>query len=411
MKVRRKAMVVGGPFPQSVDPVLDLVPTGKGKLAAAVADALEEHFETVERIGNFPGGKPCTFDELHEMMLDVRILSQTNAIVFMPHLPNIIVEQSAMKIRASDEGNGYIKFHRAPKIVEGLKHTNPEMLLVPFKMADDANSRGATARWMLNLHASLAVYSIVGRSKEFFVADALGNDMPVTKSDLPRVLAQQIRNYAMAVRRRSVWKGGEIPAVPHVESYVRFSRKMAPGFTNIIRNAFTDRWPGNYSFRCAQGFMSARAQNGFVITKRNVAKAGLSENDFVFVASELDGDRLQYWGDSEAKPSIDSPVHRHIYEHLDWVQGIVHGHLRARRAACVCEYDLTRWPCGAENEGWEIVAAAPKDRQDLWVINIEGHGFIALIGDTDPKEALRKLSRLEFDFKFEHCAADCVARK
>lgn len=49
--------IVGGPIAQPVDPVLQLVPSGHGHLAASIADAFEQHFSHVERIGNFPGGK------------------------------------------------------------------------------------------------------------------------------------------------------------------------------------------------------------------------------------------------------------------------------------------------------------------------------------------------------------------
>jgi hypothetical protein len=35
----KKVTVIGGPFAQQVDPVLQLVPSGKGQLAAAIADA------------------------------------------------------------------------------------------------------------------------------------------------------------------------------------------------------------------------------------------------------------------------------------------------------------------------------------------------------------------------------------
>src|SRR5688572_15319405 len=90
--------VVGGPFPQQVDPVLQLVPTGKGNLAARIADECEAHFKDVQRIGNFPGGTPCTFEQLQEQI----VLLDTDVLIFLPHLPNVLLESSPTKIRLQE---------------------------------------------------------------------------------------------------------------------------------------------------------------------------------------------------------------------------------------------------------------------------------------------------------------------
>lgn len=397
-----KVTVVGGPFRQSIDPVPQLVPTGKGNLATRIADELGKYFSNVERIGNFPGGKPCSFEGLREMMQQV----ETNVLIFMPHLPNILVDQSITKIRIKEGESGCIKFREAPKIVEGLKQIHPEMLLVPFKLADEQTSRGDIARWMLKLHAALAVYSFLGDSKTFFIADALGNDIKVSKENLPEALAREIYRVFHATRRRSSWKGKELPKIPYLDQLVGFSGKMEPVFANTIRNVLVDRWPGNFSFRCAQGFLSTRVNDkGFAITIRNVAKTGLTEKDFVFVRLDLKDNKPQFWEREDTKPSIDSPVHRIIYERLSWVNGIVHGHLHAQ-GNCVHGHMLDRWPCGSENEAYEILEVVSKTAQHLWVVNVEGHGFVALIGDKNPTEALDRLSELSFDRELGCCNVD-----
>jgi len=387
-----KVVVFGGPVPQEVDDVLILTPTGKGGLAAKIADALEEKFTRVERIGNFPGGTPCTFDELEEIIPGM----DANVVVFMPHLPNILISAVPGKLRIEKGSVGRIEYCHAKKIVEEIKPIHPEVLLVPFKIIEKDKAVGDVVRWMLQLHAALAEYSYLGESKTLYIVDVLANQIKVSKERLPETLAQEIYRMSHAVRRRSVWKGPEMPSVPHLKAFVDFSKKMEPAFANIIRNVVVGRWPGNFSFRCAQGFLSSRAGDGFVVTMRNVAKTGLTENDFVFVSLELDGGKLQFWGHKNVKPSIDSPVHRVIYEALPWVKGIVHGHLYAK-GDCAHERMLERWPCGAENEATEILAVAPQTYQKLWVVNVAGHGFVALIGDDNPTEALDKLSEMAFD--------------
>ena len=375
-----------------MDDVLVLTPTGTGKSAAAISDAFENYFANVQRIGYFPGGEPCDFDQMEARANG----TDANIIVFMPHLPNILVSKIPGKLRIEEGSVGNIEFCRAAKIVEGIKKIHRQALLVPFKIIEKDKFVGDVVQWMLDIHAALAVYSYLGESKVLWIVDALGNEIKVTRNDLPEVLAREIYRMSRAIRRSSVWMGPEIPSVPYLRALVDFSRKMEPAFTNIIRNVVVGRWPGNFSFRCAQGFLSFRAGDGFVVTMRNVAKTGLTENDFVFVKLALDGGKLQFWGRNDVKPSIDSPVHRAIYEALPWVKGIVHGHLYAK-GDCAHERMLERWPCGAENEATEILAVAPRIYQKLWMVNVAGHGFVALIGDENPTEALDKLSKMAFD--------------
>ncbi len=392
--MNKSIAVIGGPFPQRVDPVLQLVPTGRGQLAAKIADEFEKHFPLVERIGNFPGGKPCDFSELQQAIETL----DADVVVFLPHLPNVLVDFSPAKLRLKDGESGEIEIRPAPKLVQRIKPFHPETLLVPFKLADASMSRVEIVKWMLELHAGLAVYSQLGESGRYCIIDALANETSVSKAELPAALVETVSHFLKAVRLRSERKGAGVPPVLHLEKLVAFSRRMQPAFSQIIeRNVASGRWSGNFSFRCTHSFLSSRAEHGFTITRRNVEKTGLTVKDFVWVRLELENGRLAFWGAEGAKPSIDAPVHRVIYRDLSWVQSIVHGHLQVY-GDCVHLHKMGRWPCGAENEGFDIVAAAPKDDgHELWVVNVEGHGFVALIGSQDPEAALKELSALRFE--------------
>lgn len=392
--MNKSITVVGGPFPQPVDPVLQLVPTGQGNLAASVADAFEKSFSRVERIGNFPGAKPHDFMELQHAIETL----DTDVVIFLPHLPNVLASPSPTKLRLSDGETGEIKIHPAPKIVQKIKAQHPEVLLVPFKLADPDASRVEVIRWMLDLHAGLAVYSRLGESDRYYLIDALANEAPVSKSDLPAALVEAVMHFLEAIRRRSKRIDTQTPPVPDIEKLVTFSRKMQPAFSQIIeRNVASGRWPGNFSFRCTHGFLSSRVRDGFAVTQRNIDKTGLTASDFVWVSLELENDNLVFSGANDAKPSINAPVHRVIYRELPWVQSVVQGHLQVS-GDCVHPQKLQRWPCGAENEGFDIVSAAPRyPGTELWIANVEGHGFVALIGSQDLEAALNRLSELEFD--------------
>ncbi|MBN1427097.1 MAG: class II aldolase/adducin family protein, partial [Anaerolineae bacterium] len=385
--MNKSITVVGGPFAQAVDPVLRLVPTGQGHLAAKIADEFEQRFSQMERIGNFPGGKPYSFEELQQAIETL----DTDVVIFLPHLPNILISPSPTKLRLSDGETGEIKLQPAPKLVQQIKALHPEVLLVPFKLADPDASRVEVIRWMLDLHAGLAVYSRLGESDRYYIIDALANEVPVSKTELPAALVETVMHFLEAIRRRSEKIDTQIPPVPHLNKLVAFSRKMQPAFSQIIeRNVASGRWPGNFSFRCTHDFLSSRGQNGFAITQRNIDKTGLTTNDFVWVSLELENDNLIFSGANDAKPSIDAPVHRVIYCQLPWVQSIVHGHLQIS-GENVHPQKLRRWPCGAENEGFDIVSAASRcPGAELWIANVEGHGFVALIGSQDLEAALNR---------------------
>lgn len=391
----KKIAVFGGPVPQRLDAVMNLVPTGSGRMANAIATALSRHFDRVERIGNMDGVKRCDFAAMEDAVERV----DADVIVFLPHLPNVLVEPIDGKLRAEDLRDGRVRlgFRPTPKLLLRIKRLHPETLLIPFKIADPETTKADLIRFMLQAHAALMVYSTLGESGNYRIMDVFGNEIPADRAELPDRLSDEIVRLTKAVRRRSVHTGSLLPAVPHLAAFVRFSRDMRPAFTQIVeRNVGTGRWPGNFSFRCTHGFMSARHDGGFVITRRNVEKTGLTEQDFVSVDGALRDGKLSFSGAPDAKPSIDAPVHRVIYEHLPWVRALVHGHLFCVGDTVYPE-SLERWPCGAENEGYDIASKAPKERRDLWIVNVDGHGFVALIGSDAVEEGLNRLRAMRFE--------------
>ena len=393
------ATVFGGPIPQHIDPVMMLMPTGRGKLAQEIAKEMMRHVDEVKLIGNFDGDLTHDF---HSIEQEINTLD-SHVVIFMPHLPNFFAYDHhchgvacSQKIRVLDDGVEKLDLYRTPKLLLKIKKLHPETLLVPFKIADPEMMTVDIIRWMLDAHAALAVYSRLGDSQHFWILDVLGNEISCDRSNLPKMLVKEILRFTHAIRRRSTQVGEDIPFVPHLKDFVDFSCAMQPAFSQIIeKNVGSGRWPGNFSFRCTYGFMSTRFDQGFVITKRNVSKSGLNEKDFVYVDGILHEEVLHYTGSIDAKPSVDAPVHRAIYAELPWVQGIVHGHLHCE-GLDVYQGMLSRWPCGAENEAYEIIAKAPTSSRDLWVANIDGHGFVALIGSLPITIGLKKLSMLQY---------------
>jgi len=392
MKSKKSIVIIGGPIEQKIDPVLILKPSGQGKLASAIADEFENKGYQVRRLGNFDKAEKRSYEDLQ---VDVKNL-RSNAVIFMAHMPNVLVGYNQSKLRAAQGEEINLILKRAPKLVQGVKKYNPEVLLVPFKLAEPEMSKIEIVRWMLSLHAGLAVYSRLGDSKTYYIIDALANEIKVKKENLRAVLFEEIDRMLNAKRRRSVRRGSKKIKVKYLKEFSEFSSSFKKAFEQANeKNVMSGRWPGNFSFRCSHGFISERQSDGFVITKRNISKQDLCENDFVEVSLRLEDEKIIYWGDENAKPSIDSPVHRLLYEKIPWVNHIIHGHLLLSGPNIVSN-KIKRWPCGAENEAEEIIRHAPKENPlEYWGVNIEGHGFVILIRDINPKKALNAIKKLE----------------
>jgi len=235
-------------------------------LADKIAEAFEKRFEQVERWGNFEGSEQLTFQEIQKR---AEAGIKADAILFPVHLPNILVEKQDEKIRVEEDQSLNLKMVSAPKLVQIVKQNNPTVLLVPFKLANQDAVKVDIVRWMLNLRVGLAVYSRLGIRNKYWIIDILGNEIEVTKDQLPEKLVERVSHFLSVVRRQSRQVSHETPTVPHLEAMIDFSRKMQPAFAQIIeRNVESGRWPGNFSFRCTYGFLSTRAEDGFVITKR-----------------------------------------------------------------------------------------------------------------------------------------------
>lgn len=390
MSERKTVIVVGGPIRQKLDPVFDVVPSGNGQMAENIAKELEKSF-SVQRIGSFPGGNNCYFHELQETLSNSL---EADAIIFLANLPNVLFDYSEEKIRAQPGEAGQITFRGAEKLVGKIKQKHKRALLVPFKLANQNMTRIEIVKWMLNLHSNLAVYSRLGDpSRNYWIIDVFGNETQVTKDKLPSALSSQLAHYLKAVRRTSRYFGPEmfqlLPPNPSIPAFQRFAAEAIDAFSQLAeKNVKSGRWPGNFSSRIGAH------HNTFIITKRDVDKNALEMKDFVMVDLFLDEyDQIRFWGEKGLKPSTDAPVHRIIYDKMPWVKHIVHGHLELKPGDFVHPESLTFWPCGSENEGYDIVAAAPRlIGPPLWAVNIQGHGFVALLGEQDPTPALQTLA-------------------
>lgn len=192
----------------------------------------------------------------------------------------------------------------------------------------------------------------------------------------------------------------EVPEVPEETEFFDFAHSCADIFHNLIRPAKgTERFLGNMSFRCQNGFPSFRGEDGIIyVSRRNVDKSDI--NAASFVPTYLDEENnTRYFG--EAKPSVDTPVQLRLYKFFPWANYMLHAHCYVDTT--VVGPDAVRLqtfnpvPCGALEETTEIYKAIPgtiaylnNNPPRLLAINLVGHGCILIARDVAILKELQK---------------------
>lgn len=195
----------------------------------------------------------------------------------------------------------------------------------------------------------------------------------------------------------------EAPAVPEETEFFDFAHNCADIFHNLIRPAKgTERFLGNMSFRCQNGFPSFRGENGIVyVSRRNVDKSDICAASFVPTYLD-DTNTVRYFGDN--KPSVDTPIQLRLYKYFPWANYMIHAHcyVDIQDIPDVMGFSTTQpIPCGALEEVDEILERYVF-RDDLWksyhngetprllAINLVGHGCILIAKDVEILKELQK---------------------
>lgn len=191
-----------------------------------------------------------------------------------------------------------------------------------------------------------------------------------------------------------------VPEVPEETEFFAFAHNCADIFHNLIRPAKgTERFLGNMSFRCQNGFPSFRGENGIVyVSRRNVDKSDINAASFVPVYLD-ESNTTKYYG--ENKPSVDTPVQLRLYKLFPWANYMLHAHCYVDTTGIpdtLMLRTLSPVPCGALEEVGEIYQVIPGDSISdfneqaprLLAINLKGHGCILIAKDVEIFKELQK---------------------
>ena len=285
-------------------------------------------------------------------LIDVKCL---DALLWMPNIPN-------------DED----------KLLPDIKKLNPQLLLIQSKrVIEKEYTVNDIIGRLLASHSNLGIMITKAFDRlHFKLLDPLGNIWVYTDDveTLAKAIGERVGTLLKMKRVGSEKVGPRQPFKIEPE-FIEIIRSYGNRFTQYVNAVNPNRLLGNASTRCAKGFPTFRDKNGIYVTRRNVDKATLSEEDFVQVQPFTD--KVYYYGDQ--KPSVDTPIQLRLFEFYSNVNYMLHGHVYAQNGI----YTHSKIPCGFIDEFDEITALVPDKKRTNFIINLRGHGCLILAESLD----------------------------
>lgn len=269
------------------------------------------------------------------------------------------------------------------KLLPDIKKINPKLFLVQSKrvLEKDYTEADVIGR-LLASHANMGIMLTQPAEKRyhFKLLDPLGNLWADTDDidELGDALQTRIFCLSRLERVPSIRVGSNNFDLGLEPEFLRIIRSYGEQFSKFVNAVNPNRLLGNASTRCSKGFPSVRPPHSqyILVTRRNVDKATLSEQDFVPVSYPGACTRdVQYLGDN--KPSVDTPIQMRLFDYYPNVNYMIHGHVYIKDAPTT----RSKIPCGYVEEFTEIANLFPFREASNFAVNLKGHGCLILARD------------------------------
>jgi hypothetical protein len=227
---------------------------------------------------------------------------------------------------------------------------------------------------------------------KFALVDALGNIWAETRRvvDLARAIKQFVAwmNGVERVKSIRIHRGGKAFTSAQFKKdindyYLHVLCDLNKDMADRVEVAAGSRYFGNASTRCELMFPSIKLRENYIyVSKRNVNKERLSEEDFVLCRNAPSSKDVVFMAENEEdKPSVDTPVQLQLYDQLPNVVCMIHGHAYIKDAPTTASY----WPCGDLRE---VKSAMQLLEDRTMCINLRNHGFLAIGTDLGSFETM-----------------------
>lgn len=277
------------------------------------------------------------------------------------------------------------------KSVDQIKLKYQNILLVTSKNnLDGKYSNMEIVSRLLKVKANLGIVFTKKNEKiAATVMDPLNNVYCFEEEDVFSVataLATRVNNLLTFTRRSSIQVGSSL-TVPDDPEFFELARNFAETFHSLIHPEHTERFLGNLSFRCEEGFPSFMKEGIIYVSRRNVDKRQIGKESFVPILMRSDAESVLYFGDN--KPSVDSPTLVELYNFYKEIRYTIHSHVYVEGAP----FTLKKIPCGAMEEVEEIKYIFKDGNQFNFAINLLGHGSIVFAKDLDYLRTIKHYAR------------------
>lgn len=270
-----------------------------------------------------------------------------------------------------------------PKLLNRIKQLNSKVLLISSKNNLNGNYQRLELISRALVSKSNLLFEIGSYDGKFCVTimDPLNNVFINRETDIEKVVEVSYTRICELIKftRIPSRQVGEKIVCPTETNFFEIARENANNFHHLVHAVNQDRFLGNLSFRCENGFPSFRKNDLIFVSQRNIDKRNLNENGFVAV--NLNSENcVEYYGSN--KPSVDTPIQIRLYNYYHNIKYMLHAHVYVDDTPTT--HDII--PCGSIEEFTEIMSLFPNRDEARFCVNLNGHGCLIL---TDNVEYLR----------------------
>lgn len=277
-----------------------------------------------------------------------------------------------------------------PKLVKQVKRAHKTCTLVTSKRNTENKYSIADLIYhaLANKSNLLVEFSESDKRYRGRIIDPLGNiflDYCPDFSKIGQALKMRTRELLQYTRIPS-YRVGEEADVPDEKEFFDIVRLYARRFHELVHAhpEAVNRFFGNASFRCENGFPSFKKEGKIYVSQRNIDKRSINNNSFIAVEQGLP---IKYYG--AKKPSVDTPVQVMLYDFYKNARYMLHGHVYIE-AAPLTDSII---PCGAIEEADEIKRLFPNPEKINFSINLRGHGSLVIADNLDYLKSIQYAPR------------------
>lgn len=274
------------------------------------------------------------------------------------------------------------------KILPSIKKDNPHLLLIQSKrVIEKEYTIGDIVGRLLASKSLLGIMITHERGTYVYrLIDPLGNKhfQTVNLRYLARAIKKRV-NYIKGLSRVGSISIGNKKPFTIEEDFIEIIQDSGTQFSKFVNAINPNRLLGNASTRCSYGFPASRKDKRIFVTRRNVDKKTLSQDDFVEVT--LNENVIEYYGDN--KPSVDTPIQVMLFNHFTNIRYMIHGHVYVDNA----ELTKHKIPCGFIEEFDDIINVIEDKNSQEFAINLKGHGCLIACDNLDFFNHIRFIGR------------------